>query len=111
MKTFALVVTLMALVGCSRGFLESHSTGFTETSKKSPQVYVQCLEPKWQAPGTSTSKIKTPTGYTLEVSATHIGPIALAVINEETSGISVDVYLPTAQGRAERWGDTARGCL
>jgi hypothetical protein len=111
MKTLVAIIALMALVGCSRGFLESHSTGFTETSEKNPQTYVQCLEPKWQAPGTSTSKKKTHTGYTLEVPASHIGPIALAVINEEASGISVDVYLPTAQGRAERWGDTARGCL
>lgn len=111
MKTFAVVMTAMALAGCSKSFLESHSTGFTERSEKSALDYVQCLEPKWQAPATSTSKIKTRTGYTLEVSASHIGPIALAVVNEESPGISVDVFLPTAQGRAERWEDAARECL
>ncbi|MGE8065071.1 hypothetical protein [Pseudomonas sp. NPDC089569] len=111
MKTFAAIITTLALAGCSQGFLESHSTGFTEKSKKSAQDYVQCLEPKWQAPATSISKIKTRTGYSLEISSTHIGPIALAVVTEENPGINVDVFLPTAQGRAERWEDAARACL
>lgn len=111
MKTLAALLAALALAGCSKGFLESHSTGFTGDSEKTAQAYVQCLEPKWQAPATSLSKTKTPTGYTLEVSALHIGPIALAVIREQTPGISVEVFLPTAQGRAERWEEAARACL
>ncbi|HBN8522209.1 hypothetical protein ACIUV2_25305 [Pseudomonas aeruginosa] len=111
MKAHAGMIAILALAGCSTEFLEKHSTGFSEHSKKSPAQYVQCLEPQWQAPGTSASKIETKTGYTLEVSGTHIGPIALAVINAEATGSQVDVYLPTAQGRAERWEDAAKECL
>ncbi len=111
MKTSAAVMAAMALAGCSTGFLETHSTGFSERSEKSALGYLQCLEPKWQAPGTSISKIKTPTGYTLQVSASHIGPIALAVLTEKTPGTSVEVFLPTAQGRAERWEEAAKACL
>ncbi|WP_336333612.1 hypothetical protein [Pseudomonas putida] len=112
MKTPAALLAALALAGCSKGFLESHSTGFTEDSEKTALAYVQCLEPKWQAPATSLSKTRTPTGYTLEVSALHIGPIALAVIREQTpEKIDVEVFLPTAQGRAERWEEAARACL
>jgi hypothetical protein len=111
MKAITAFLAASLLAGCTNSFLASHTTSFTEQSHKSPLDYVQCLEPQWQAPGTSTSKIKTQTGYTLEVSSAYIGPIALAVIERTSSGSDVDVYLPTAQGRAARWEDAAKGCL
>ncbi|MFJ4192524.1 hypothetical protein [Pseudomonas sp. NPDC089534] len=111
MRMIVAIAAAATLAGCAKGFFASHSTSFSERSDKPALAYVQCLEPKWQAPGTTTSKIKTPTGYTLEVSTPHTGPVALAVVNEAPPGSDVDIFLPTAQGRAERWEDLARTCL
>ncbi|MBP2839275.1 hypothetical protein [Pseudomonas sp. PNP] len=111
LKHTTAILAAMTLAACSKGFMGEHATSFSENSQKAPQTYAQCLEPHWQAPGTTTSRIQTPTGYTVEVSATHIGPIALAVISKQASGSHVEVFVPTAQGRAERWQDAAQACL
>lgn len=111
MKIIVAMVAAAALTGCAKGFFESHASGFSATAEQAPLAYVQCLEPRWQAPGTTASKIKTRTGYTLEVATAHTGPIALAVVNATPDGSAVEVFLPTAQGRAERWEDAARACL
>ncbi|EPW8903492.1 hypothetical protein I5L34_33285 [Pseudomonas aeruginosa] len=111
MKMMAGVISLMTLYGCSTPSGEGRSGSFSEYTRKSPQEYVTCLEPKWQAVNISTSKTRTRSGFSLEASAPQSGPVALAIIDAQESGSRVEVFLPTAQGRAETWGDRARSCL
>ncbi|MGN8140214.1 hypothetical protein ACTJK3_04820 [Pseudomonas sp. 22105] len=99
------------LTGCSAGYLKSHSNSFVADTQKTPLNYIQCLEPKWQVLNTTTSAVRSKTGYTLNVSEYHIGQIALAVITEQSTGAHIEVFLPAALGNPQRWKDSAGACL
>lgn len=111
MRFFYALLAPLILHGCSSEFLEKHSNNFSAHTPKLPRDYLACLQEKWTVVRSTISITKTPTGYTLEVADVHIGPAALAVIDQEGIGSMVNIYQPVAQGNALHWKKSAQDCL
>lgn len=111
MKLFLGALALLVLAGCSTAGLEQDAPAFSSQSKKSPQQFARCLAPKWQEFNPSTSSIETESGYKIAASATFSGVVALAVVDQASSGSSVRVFLPMDWVGTSGWKDAARACI
>ena len=104
-------MAVMLLAGCSTSGLEQGAPAFSSQSKKSPQQFARCLAPKWQAFNSSTSSIETESGYKIAASAAYSGVVALAVVDQVSTGSSVRVFLPMDWAGTSGWKDAARACI
>ena len=104
-------VAVMLLAGCTTSGLQQDKPDFTGQSSKTPQQFARCLSPKWQDINPSTSSIETETGYRITGSAMYMGVIALAVVDQESTGSSVRIFLPMPGGGSSGLKDAARTCI
>lgn len=110
-KAILSLIVLAVLAGCSTSGLEQDKPAFSSQSRKTPQQFARCLAPKWQELNPSTSSIETEHGYKIAASATFSGVVALAVVDQASSGSSVRVFLPMDWAGTSGWKDAARACI
>lgn len=111
MKLFAGALALAALAGCSTSGIQQGAPSFSAKSQKTPQQYARCLGPKWQEFNPSTSSIETESGYKLSASTAFSGVVALAVVDNASSGSLVKVFLPMDWAGTAGWKDAAKACI
>ncbi|MEO8641837.1 hypothetical protein [Pseudomonas sp.] len=111
MRMVVAALFMMVLVGCTTAGLQQDTPAYSGVSSKTPQSLARCLSPKWQEFNSSTSSIETETGYKIAASATFTGIVALAVIDESSSGSSVRVFLPMDWAGTQGWKDAAKTCI
>ncbi|EJM73108.1 hypothetical protein [Pseudomonas sp. GM60] len=111
MRKVIAALFMMALVGCTTAGLQEDAPAYSGVSSKTPQNLARCLSPKWQEFNSSTSSIETETGYKIAASAAFTGIVALAVIDENSTGSSVRVFLPMDWAGTQGWKDAAKTCI
>jgi hypothetical protein len=111
MRMVVAALFMMALVGCTTSRLQQDTPAYSGVSSKPPQTLARCLSPKWQEFNSSTSSIETETGYKIAASAMYTGTVALAVIDQSSTGSTVRVFLPMDWAGTQGWKDAAKTCI